>query len=411
MHRVVISGLGAVAPLGHDSQSFWQQIKDGQSGIADISPLATDELKVSVGAEVKDFDAKEVLGNKASKRMDRFSQFGVAASLEAVKHSGYDIDANASRVGVLVGSGIGGMDHIYKNVTKANAKGFNRINPLFIPMIIGNMAGANIAIATGAKGVNLDIVTACASATNAIGEAFLKIRTGLLDAALAGGTEAALTKFGLATFEVLTALSINPDPATASRPFDKDRDGFVMGEGAGVVFLERLESALERQAPIIAEVVGYGTNNDAYHMTQPKEDGSGAGQAMVLAMDQAGIAPQAIDYINAHGTSTPANDTAETTAVKYAFGDHAYEIAMSSTKGATGHLLGAAGGIEAIITAKALEEGFIPPTLGLSQADEGCDLDYVPGQGRQADLTYAMSNSLGFGGHNASLIFKKWKGQ
>ena len=351
------------------------------------------------------------MDRKEHTRMDRFSQFGVAASVEAVADSGYDIEANADNVGVFVSTGIGGIEEIEKNVIKVYEKGPKRVSPLFIPMIIGNMGGANIAMKVGAKGANLDIVTACASGTNSIGEAFLKLKYGFLDAALAGGTEAPIQEMGMANFDSIRALSPNPDPKTASRPFDKDRDGFVMGEGAGVLFMETLESAAERGAEIIAEVVGYGTTNDAYHMTAPRPDGSGATKAMDLALKFAGLEPTAIDYINAHGTSTPANDIAETKSIKTTFGDHAYDLAVSSTKGHTGHLLGGAGGVEGIVIAKALQEGYIPATIGLENPEEGCDLDYVPGQGREQAVQYAMSNSLGFGGHNASIIFKRWEGE
>lgn len=411
MRRVVITGMGAVTSLGSDANHFWENIKAGECGIGPITHFDASELNTSLASEVADFDPKETMGRKEYKRMDPFSQYGVAAAVEAANHSGYAIEENPDGVGVFVATGIGGIEEIERSVIKVHEKGPKRINPLFIPTIIGNMVGANIAMKLGAKGPNLDIVTACASGTNSIGEAFLKIQHGYMDAAIAGGAEAPINMMGLASFDVLKATSPNPDPKTASRPFDKDRDGFVMGEGAGVVFMESLESAQERGAHIIAEIVGYGTNNDAYHMTAPNPDGSGAGKAMLQAMAFAEIEPEKIDYINAHGTSTPANDSAETKSVKYAFKDHAYDLAMSSTKGATGHLLGAAGGIETIVCAKALEDGFIPATLGLENPDEECDLDYVPGEGRQQAIEYAMSNSLGFGGHNASLVFKRWDGE
>lgn len=411
MHRVVITGIGQVSSLGNDAKIFWENIKAGKSGIGPITNFDASGINATLASEARDFDPSETMDRKEYTRMDRFSQFGVAASVEAAADSGYDIEANAENVGVFVSTGIGGIEEIEKNVIKVYEKGPKRVSPLFIPMIIGNMGGANIAMKVGAQGANLDIVTACASGTNSIGEAFLKIKYGFLDAALAGGTEAPIQQMGMANFDTIRALSPNPDPETASRPFDKDRDGFVMGEGAGVLFMETLESAEARGADIIAEVVGYGTNNDAYHMTAPRPDGSGAAKAMDLALKVAGLEPTAIDYINAHGTSTPANDIAETKSIKTTFGDHAYDLAVSSTKGHTGHLLGGAGGVEGIVIAKALQEGYIPATIGLENPEEGCDLDYVPGQGREQEIQYAMSNSLGFGGHNASIIFKRWDGE
>lgn len=411
MHRVVITGIGQVSSLGNDAKTFWENIKAGKSGIGPITNFDASGINATLASEARDFDPSETMDRKEYTRMDRFSQFGVAASVEAAADSGYDIEANADNVGVFVSTGIGGIEEIEKNVIKVYEKGPKRVSPLFIPMIIGNMGGANIAMKVGAQGANLDIVTACASGTNSIGEAFLKIKYGFLDAALAGGTEAPIQQMGMANFDTIRALSPNSDPETASRPFDKDRDGFVMGEGAGVLFMETLESAEARGADIIAEVVGYGTNNDAYHMTAPRPDGSGAAKAMDLALKVAGLEPTAIDYINAHGTSTPANDIAETKSIKTTFGDHAYDLAVSSTKGHTGHLLGGAGGVEGIVIAKALQEGYIPATIGLENPEEGCDLDYVPGQGREQKIQYAMSNSLGFGGHNASIIFKRWDGE
>ena len=411
MHRVVITGIGQVSSLGNDAKTFWENIRAGKSGIGPITNFDASGINATLASEARDFDPSETMDRKEYTRMDRFSQFGVAASVEAAADSGYDIEANADNVGVFVSTGIGGIEEIEKNVIKVYEKGPKRVSPLFIPMIIGNMGGANIAMKVGAQGANLDIVTACASGTNSIGEAFLKIKYGFLDAALAGGTEAPIQQMGMANFDTIRALSPNPDPETASRPFDKDRDGFVMGEGAGVLFMETLESAEARGADIIAEVVGYGTNNDAYHMTAPRPDGSGAAKAMNLALKVAGLEPTAIDYINAHGTSTPANDIAETKSIKTTFGDHAYDLAVSSTKGHTGHLLGGAGGVEGIVIAKALQEGYIPATIGLENPEEGCDLDYVPGQGREQEIQYAMSNSLGFGGHNASIIFKRWDGE
>ena len=411
MQRVVITGVGTVSPIGNDVATFWENMKAGQSGIGKIESFDSSETNVSVAAEVKDFNPKDTMGRKEYSRMDRYSQFGVAASVEALATSGYDMENNADRVGVLVGSGIGGLLEIQNGIEKMIDKGPKRVNPLFVPLTIGNMGAANISMKVGARGISLDIVTACASATNAIGEAFLKIRNGELDACFAGGTEATINEIGIAGFDVLTALSRNEDPKTASRPFDKDRDGFVMGEGAGILFLESLESATTRGANILGEVVGYGSNSDAYHMTAPRPDGSGAGEAILSAVEMAGIQVEDVDYINAHGTSTPTNDSAETQSIKYALGDHAYNVPISSSKGHFGHLLGAAGGVEAVAIIQALQDGFVPGTLGLVETDEACDLDYVPGVGREQEINYALSNSLGFGGHNAVLAFKRWTGE
>ncbi|WP_291454436.1 beta-ketoacyl-ACP synthase II [Abiotrophia sp. HMSC24B09] len=411
MQRVVVTGLGTVSPIGNNVAAFWDSMRHDKGGIAPITKFDHSGSSVSVAAEVKDFDPSPVLDRRETQRMDFFSQYAVVASVEAVKDSGYQIEDNAHRVGVLVSSGIGGLIEIEKGIRKMIEKGAKRIPPLFVPLTIGNMASGNISMKLGIKGPSLDIVTACASATNSIGEAFLKIKTGLLDACLAGGAEATICEIGIGGFAALTALSTNQDPATASRPFDKDRDGFVMGEGAGVLFLESLESAQARGAHIYAELVGYGANSDAYHMTAPTPDGSGAGECIKQALAMAGLSAEDVDYINAHGTSTPTNDKGETQAIKYALGDAAYKLAVSSSKGHFGHLLGGAGGVEAIVCVKALEEGFVPATLGLENPEEGCDLDYVPGHGRQQDIQVALSNSLGFGGHNAVLAFKRWDGK
>lgn len=411
MQRVVVTGLGTVSPIGNNVAAFWDSMRHDKGGIAPITKFDHSGSSVSVAAEVKDFDPSPVLDRRETQRMDFFSQYAVVASVEAVKDSGYQIEDNAHRVGVLVSSGIGGLIEIEKGIRKMIEKGAKRIPPLFVPLTIGNMASGNISMKLGIKGPSLDIVTACASATNSIGEAFLKIKTGLLDACLAGGAEATICEIGIGGFAALTALSTNQDPATASRPFDKNRDGFVMGEGAGVLFLESLESAQARGAHIYAELVGYGANSDAYHMTAPTPDGSGAGECIKQALAMAGLSAEDVDYINAHGTSTPTNDKGETQAIKYALGDAAYKVAVSSSKGHFGHLLGGAGGVEAIVCVKALEEGFVPATLGLENPEEGCDLDYVPGHGRQQDIQVALSNSLGFGGHNAVLAFKRWDGK
>ncbi len=411
MQRVVITGVGTISPIGNDVPTFWENMKAGKSGIELIEGFDASESNVSVAAEVKDFDPKDTMGRKEYSRMDRYSQFGVAASVEALNNSGYDIEANAEGVGVIVGSGIGGLLALQDGIERMLDKGPNRVSPMFVPMTIGNMGAANISMKVGSRGTSLDIVTACASATNSIGEAFLKIRNGELDACFAGGAEATINEIGIAGFDVLTALSRNEDPQTASRPFDKDRDGFVMGEGSGILFLESLESAQARGAEILGEVVGYASNSDAFHMTAPRPDGSGAGEAIKSALEMAGIQVEDVDYINAHGTSTPTNDAAETKSIKYALGEHAYKIPISSSKGYFGHLLGAAGGVEAVAVVKALQEGFVPATLGLEKTDEECDLDYVPGEGRKHEINYALSNSLGFGGHNAILVFKRWVGE
>ena len=411
MQRVVVTGLGTVSPIGNNVAAFWNSMRHDKGGIAPITKFDHSGSSVSVAGEVKDFDPSPVLDRRETQRMDVDSHYAVVASVEAVADSGDKIEDNAHRVGVLVSSGIGGLIEIEKGIRKMIEKGAKRIPPLFVPLTIGNMASGNISMKLGIKGPSLDIVTACASATNSIGEAFLKIKSGLLDACLAGGAEATICEIGIGGFAALTALSTNQDPATASRPFDKDRDGFVMGEGAGVLFLESLESAQARGAHIYAELVGYGANSDAYHMTAPTPDGSGAGECIKQALAMAGLSAEDVDYINAHGTSTPTNDKGETQAIKYALGDAAYKVAVSSSKGHFGHLLGGAGGVEAIVCVKALEEGFVPATLGLENPEEGCDLDYVPGHGRQQDIQVALSNSLGFGGHNAVLAFKRWDGK
>lgn len=409
MERVVITGIGTVSPIGNNTVEFWESIKNDRHGIAPITKFDASATGISVAAEVKNFNGKELLGNKEVRRMDYFSQYGLVAAMEAVEMSGYDIAANPMRVGTLVSSGIGGLVEIENGIRKMIEKGPKRIPPLFVPLTIGNMVAGNISMKLGAKGISLDIVSACASATNAIGEAFLKIKMGLLDACIAGGSEGTINEIGIGGFAALTALSTESNPDLASRPFDKDRDGFVMGEGAGILFLESLSSAQKRGATILGEVVGYGSTSDAYHMTAPSEDGSGAGEAMKMAIQQANIEVNQIDYINAHGTSTPTNDSAETVAIKYALGELAYQIPISSSKGFFGHLLGAAGGVEAIVTVKALAEGFIPATLGLQNPEDVCDLDYVPHKGRSKAIHYALSNSLGFGGHNAVLCFKRWE--
>lgn len=408
-NRVVVTGMGAVTPIGNDTVSFWNGIKEGNCGVNEIMAFDPSEYKVNLAAEVKDFKFDEYMDKKTAKRMDRYSQFAMVAAGEAMKDSKLDLESiDAERFGVIVGSGIGGIGTIEEQYEKMLKKGPNRVSPFLIPMIIGNMAAGNIAIKYGAKGICTTIVTACATGTHSIGESFHKIRNGEVDIILSGGAEASITPLSIAGFASLTALSNSTDPLRASIPFDKERDGFVMGEGAGIVVLESLEHALNRGAKIYAEVVGYGATCDAYHMTSPAPGGEGGARAIKLAIKDAGIELNDISYINAHGTSTPYNDKFETAAIKSVFGEAAYNIPVSSTKSMTGHLLGAAGAIEAIICAKALEESFIPATLGYKVADEECDLDYVPNEGRKADIKYALSNSLGFGGHNATIVLKKW---
>lgn len=411
MKRVVITGMGAVTPLGNTVEEFWDGLKNGKNGIAPITKFDASETGITVAAEVKDFDPTLYMGRKEYRRMDLYSQYAVAAAVQAVADSGLDVEAiDVSRFGVIIGSGIGGLIEMESGIIKMHDKGPKRVPPMFVPMTIGNMAAGNTSIKVGAKGISLDIVTACASATNSIGEAFRNIKHGYSDVIIAGGAEGTICEIGIAGFAALTALSESTDPDHASTPFDKNRDGFVMGEGAGVLMLEELEHAKKRGAMILAEVVGYGSNSDAFHMTAPTPDGSGAGEAMKVAMQEAGIGPSDIDYINAHGTSTPANDSAETKAIKYALGEEAaHNVAISSSKSMTGHLLGAAGGIEAIACVKAIENDYLPPTIGLNEPDEACDLDYVANVGREKQVRYTLNNSLGFGGHNAVLCFKKWE--
>lgn len=407
--RVVVTGLGAVTPLGKDVLSFWEGIKKGSLGIDYIKSFDTSEFKVKLAAEVKDFNPLEELDRREAKRMDRYCQFAMVAAKEAMRDSKIDLQAiDKERLGVIVGSGIGGIGTIEEQNKKLLEKGPNRVSPLLIPMIIGNMAAGNIAIEFGAKGICSTVVTACATGTNTIGEAFHMIRNNIADIIIAGGSEAAITPLSMAGFASLTALSTSEDKNRASIPFDKERDGFVMGEGAGILILETLEGALKRGAKIYGEIVGYGATCDAYHMTAPAPDGEGGARAMKLALKDGKVEPSSISYINAHGTSTPYNDKFETQAIKSVFKELAKKIPVSSTKSMTGHLLGAAGAIEAIICIKALEEGFIPPTISYREKDEDCDLDYVPNVGREEKLEYALSNSLGFGGHNATLLFKRY---
>lgn len=408
--RVVVTGLGAITPIGNDVASFWQGLKDKKVGIAPITYFDTTDYKAKLAGEVKDFDPKKYMDPKAARRMEPFSQYAVAAAGEAIAQAGLDMEKeDPFRVGTSIGSGIGSLQAMEREHKKMLEKGPNRVNPLLVPMMISNMAVGNVAMHYGLKGKSINVVTACATGTNSIGEAFRSIQYGEADVMVAGGTESAITPLGMAGFAALTALSTNDDPETASRPFDKDRDGFVMGEGAGIVVLESLEHAQKRGAKILAEVVGYGGSNDAFHITSPAEDGSGAAYAMEMALKDAGIAPEKIDYINAHGTSTHHNDLFETMAVKKALGDHAYKLKINSTKSMIGHLLGAAGGVEFIACVKSIEDGFVHATAGLKEAGEGCDLDYTMGEGVPMDIHYALTNSLGFGGVNASLVIKKFE--
>ncbi|WP_446898104.1 beta-ketoacyl-ACP synthase II [Clostridium sp. LBM24168] len=408
-NRVVITGLGAITPVGNDAGTFWNNIKNGVCGIDFIKGFDTEGFKAKLAAEVKDFDPAEILGRREARRLDRFSQFALVAADEAVKDSQLEIDSmDKTRIGVVVGSGIGGIGTIEKENETLIRKGPNRIHPLFIPMIIGNMAAGNIAIKYGAKGICTTVVTACATGTNCIGEAYRMIQNGMADVIIAGGAEASITPLSIAGFISLTALSKSSDPQRASIPFDKERNGFVMGEGSGIVILESLEHAKKREAKIYSEIVGYGSTCDAYHITAVDPSGEGAALAMERAIKEAGIDKREISYINAHGTSTVSNDKGETLAIKRLFEDISKNIPISSTKSMTGHLLGAAGAIEAIICVKSLEEDFIPPTIGYREKDEECDLDYVPNIGRKADVEYAMSNSFGFGGHNAVILLRKW---
>ena len=408
--RVVVTGLGAITPIGNDVASFWQGLKDKKVGIAPITYFDTTDYKAKLAGEVKDFDPKKYMDPKAARRMEPFSQYAVAAAGEAIAQAGLDMEKeDPFRVGTSIGSGIGSLQAMEREHKKMLEKGPNRVNPLLVPMMISNMAVGNVAMQYGLKGKSINVVTACATGTNSIGEAFRSIQYGEADVMVAGGTESAITPLGMAGFAALTALSTNDDPETASRPFDKDRDGFVMGEGAGIVVLESLEHAQKRGAKILAEVVGYGGSNDAFHITSPAEDGSGAAYAMEMALKDAGIAPEKIDYINAHGTSTHHNDLFETMAVKKALGDHAYKVKINSTKSMIGHLLGAAGGVEFIACVKSIEDGFVHATAGLKEAGEGCDMDYTMGEGVPMDIHYALTNSLGFGGVNASLVIKKFE--
>ena len=409
--RVVITGMGAVTPLGHSVSKSWEAVRAGECGIAPITLFDTTGMKVSLAAEVKDWDPAAALGTRESKHLARFTQFALAAAHEAMDDSGLALDADkADRAGVIIGSGIGGVAETESQQMRCSARGYDRCSPYYIPSGISNMAAGQVAIAFGFKGMCTCPVTACASGTNAVGDAFRQIRDGYADVMLAGGTEAAITPLSIGGFTTMRALHTGGDPSCASIPFDARRSGFVMGEGAGVCLLEELEHAQARGAHIYAELVGYGVTCDAFHITAPSENGEGAARAMQLTLEDAGVDSSQVGYINAHGTSTKLNDERETQAIKTVFGEHAKELAVSSTKSMTGHMLGAAGAVEAIFTALALRDCYLPATIGYEESDSACDLDCVAGEGRSASLSYAMSNSLGFGVHNACILMKAWEG-
>ncbi|GGD18060.1 beta-ketoacyl-ACP synthase II [Pontibacillus salipaludis] len=408
--RVVITGMGVVSPVGNDVETMWNNIVEGNSGIAPITKVDASEFSANVAGELKDFEPGNYFDKKEAKRMDPFTQYALAASLMAVKDAGLDINEEiAHRTGVWIGSGIGGMTTYDEQFRKYMDKGARRVSPFFVPMLIPDMAAGQVSIATGAKGINSCTVTACASGANSIGDAFKVIQRGDADYMIAGGAEAPLTPMSFAGFSSMKALSPVEDPNKASRPFDKERSGFVMGEGSGILVMETLESAKKRGAKIYAEIVGYGSTGDAHHITAPAPNGEGATRAMNQALEDAGLTPDAVDYVNAHGTGTALNDKFETEAVKNVFGDHAYKLAMSSTKSMTGHLLGAAGAIEAVISIKSILNNILPPTTNYENEDPDCDLDIVPNQSRKSDVNTVVSNSLGFGGHNATLIFKQYQ--
>lgn len=408
--RVVVTGMGAVTPIGNNVEEFWKSIKEGKVGIGLITKFDTTDYKVKIAAEVKDFNPGEYMDVKAAKRMEPFSQYAIAAAVQAFEQAGINMEQeDPYRVGVIIGSGIGGLGCMEREHNKLLEKGPSRISPLMVPMMITNMAAGNVAIHLGCKGKCTNVVTACATGTHSIGDAFRAIQYGDADVILAGGTEGSITPVGVSGFSALTALTTAEDPKRASIPFDKNRSGFVIGEGAGVVVLEELEHAKKRGAKVLAEVVGYGATCDAYHITSPAEDGSGAAKAMSLAMEEARVSPSDVDYINAHGTSTHHNDLFETRAIRLALGDDADKVKVNSTKSMIGHLLGAAGGVEFITCVKTIEEGYIHQTMGTVEADPECDLDYMIGAPVEQEVRYALSNSLGFGGHNATIMVKKYE--
>ena len=408
--RVVITGLGAITPIGLNVSDFWNSCKEGVCGIEPISYFDTSDFKAKLAAELKDFDAKNFMDAKQAKRMEAFSQYAVAAAKEALEDAKIDMEKEDSfRVGVSVGSGIGSLQAMEREHSKLLDKGPSRVAPLLVPLMISNMAAGNVGIQFGLRGKNINIVTACATGTHSIGEAFRSIAYGEAEVMLAGGSEASISPIGVAGFAALTALNTTEDKTRASIPFDKDRAGFVMGEGAGILILEELEHAKQRGAKIYAEIVGYGATCDAFHITSPAEDGSGAAKAMEYALKDANLTPEDVDYVNAHGTSTYYNDLFETKAIKLAFGEHAYKLKINSTKSMVGHLLGAAGGVEAVVCVKSIEDSYLHKTVGLENTDEDCDLDYCKGSGVSMPVNVAISNSLGFGGHNATIVFKKYE--
>lgn len=408
MNRVVVTGMGVISPIGNHLEDFTHSLRHTVVGIGSLTKVVVEDCPIKVAAEVKNYNPEADITKKDIRRMDLFSQYALSATAQAVRHSGLDMEQiNKKRLGVMIGTGIGGMETFENEIVAMHEKGGLRIAPLFVPMMIGNIASGNVAIAYGAKGICTNVVTACASATNAIGEAFRNIKHGYSDVIITGGTEASITRGAVAGFNALKALTRAEDPLRASIPFDQERSGFVIGEGSGVLILESYQHATARGANILAEIVGYGTTCDAFHMTAPSPTGEGAATAMTLAMEEADIAPSAVGYINAHGTSTQLNDAAETLAIKQAFGNYAKDVPISSTKSITGHLLGAAGAIEAMACIVAMNEGFIPATAGYTTPDPECDLNYTPNQTITQDVEYAMSNSLGFGGHNASILIRK----
>ncbi|HAE92529.1 MAG TPA: beta-ketoacyl-[acyl-carrier-protein] synthase II [Tissierella sp.] len=410
MKRVVITGLGAITPIGIGKENFWNSLIEGKSGIGAITRFDTTDFDTKIGAEVKDFDPSDYIDKKEARRMDRFTQYAVAGAKLALEDGKVELDKlNLDKVGVIIGVGIGGMETMETEFTKLRDRGPSRVSPLFIPMMISNMAPGQISMTFGFRGPTMTVTTACASSTHAIGEGFRMISTGNVDMIVAGGADASITPISVAGFCSMKALSTrNDNPTKASRPFDKERDGFVMGEGAGILILEELNHALARGANIYGEIVGYGSTSDAFHITQPDPEAKGATRAMELALEEAAADYHDVDYINAHGTSTYFNDKLETLAIKNVFKEHAKNINISSTKSMTGHLLGAAGGIEAIATIMAIKEGIIPPTINYEYLDEECDLNYTPNEAVKRDINYALSNSLGFGGHNATVLFKKY---
>lgn len=408
--RVVVTGMGAITPIGKSVEDFWKGIKEGKCGIDTITQIDVTDYKVKLAAEIKDLNVEDYMDKRAAKRLDRYSQLAIIATKEAMKDSGITSEnTDMNKLGVIVGTGIGGLRTIEDQTKILVNKGHDRISPMYIPMAISNMATGNIAIEVGAKGESFSVVTACATGTHCLGEAYRLIKHGYQDAVIAGGAEGTITETSIAGFTNIKALSQATDKNRASIPFDKERSGFVMGEGAGILILEELEHAKKRGAKIYAEIVGYGASSDAYHITSPAPGGEGGARAMISAMNDAGIKPEEVDYINAHGTSTHLNDAFETAAIKTALGEAANKVMVSSTKGNTGHLLGAAGAVEAITCIKAIEDSFVPPTINYKVQDEECDLDIVPNTGRNKEIKYAMSNSLGFGGHNSTIVIKKFE--